>query len=96
MSSIHRNGDANVAGGAITFIPQTTVFANNLLVAINGSFGTSDSSCSGGNIHCAGKWLTSNGSLTVFAEGIPINRQNDTDTCGHLRSVGSPDVFVNN
>ena len=32
----HRMGDANTGGGTITTIPQSTVFANSKVLAVNG------------------------------------------------------------
>lgn len=94
MPAVHRNSDCNSGGGCITSLPQSTVFANNLLVSVNGSIGTSHSPCPTVPIHCAGNWVTANGSPSVFAENIPVNDQGDGDTCGHSRAAGSPDVFT--
>ena len=96
MPRVHRITDTNTAGGAIVSTsPNTTVFANSLLVAINGSTGTNDSSCSNNNIHCSGNWVTAGGCSTVFAHGVPINYAGNVDTCGHARQENaSPDVFI--
>ena len=67
---VHRMSDCNTGGGCITSIPQSTVFANNLLVCVNGSIGTSHPPCPKPSIHCAGNWVTTSGGPTVFAEGI--------------------------
>lgn len=91
---VHRMSDANTGGGTITAIPQSTVFANNLLVCVNGSIGTSHPPCPKPSIHCAGNWITTSGGPTVFAEGIPVNKMSDPDSCGHTRAAGSPDVFM--
>jgi len=90
MAAAQRNGDANTAGGVINSIPQSTVFVNSKLVSVNGSKGTGH----GIGIHAANAWDTANGSSTVFAGGIAINRTNDADTCEHTREGGSDDVFV--
>lgn len=92
--SINRAGDINNAGGAITAIPQTTVFANGLLVSINGATGTSHPPCGDSSIHCEGNWVTTGGSPTVFINNISVNRIGDVDSCGHTRVSGSPNVFV--
>lgn len=92
--SVQRMGDVNDGGGAITAIPQTTVFANGLLVAVIGSVGTSHPPCHWHDIHCEGKWQTTGGSQTVFIGGLPVNRLGDVDTCGHQRIGGSNDIFV--
>ena len=84
----HRLGDPNDDGAAITSIPQSTVFINNLQASIDGSevaehgIGEHDSP------------LTATGSPTVFFTNIPANRTGDPDTCGHARAEGSPDVFI--
>ena len=90
MPKAQRNGDANTGGGEINSIPQSTVFVNSKLVSVNGSKGTGH----GVGIHAANAWDTANGSSTVFAGGIAINRTGDADTCAHTRAGGSDDVFV--
>ena len=90
MAAAQRNGDSNDGGGVINSIPQSTVFVNSKLVSVNGSKGTGQ----GIGIHAANAWDTANGSSTVFAGGIAINRTGDADTCEHTRAGGSDDVFV--
>jgi len=90
----HRLTDCNTGGGCITSIPQSTVFANNLLVCIDGSIGTSHPTCPDDPEHCEGNWFTALGGPTVFAAVIPVNKKGDTDTCGHDRADGSPNVFL--
>ncbi len=93
--SCHRMGDPNDGGGTITSIPQKSVFANNLLVCVDGSIGTSHSPCEVPvPIHCEGNWTTTSGGPTVFAEGIPVNKTGDPDSCSHVRASGSPNVFL--
>lgn len=87
--------DVNSGGGAITSIPQSSVYVNNLLVSVNGSIGTSHPPCPDPSIHCAGNWETANGSPDVFIENIPVNREGDADTCGHVRVNGSSDCYIN-
>jgi uncharacterized Zn-binding protein involved in type VI secretion len=91
MAAAQRNGDANTGGGVINSIPQSTVFVNSKLVSVNGSIGTGHPS---GPPHSAGTWKTANGSTTVSAGGIAINRTGDADTCTHTRTGGSDNVFV--
>lgn len=95
MPAVQRLTDVNDAGGAIDSIPQSTVSVNGLLVAVDGSLGTSHPPCPVPDIHCAGNWTTSGGSPNVFIEGIPVNRTGDPDTCGHVRVGGSGNVNVN-
>ena len=90
MAAAQRNGDANTAGGVINSVPQTTVKCNGENLSVNGSKGTGH----GIGIHAVNAWKTANGSSTVFAGGIAINRTNDADTCEHIREGGSSDVFV--
>lgn len=85
---VHRLGDSNDAGAAITEVAQGTVFANNILVAIDGS------AVAGHGLGEHASPVTANGSATVFIGGIPVNRQGDADSCGHSRAEGSPDVFT--
>jgi len=83
MPQVHRLGDPNDEDGIITDIPQGTVFANELLVSINGSLVE------------GGPTVTANGSPTVFIGGIPVNRLGDEDSDGTPRAQGSPNVYVN-
>ena len=91
MVAAQRDGDSNDGGGKITSIPQSTVFVNSKLVSVDGSIGTGHPV---GVPHSAGTWKTANGSSTVSAGGIAINRTGDADTCEHTRAGGSDDVFV--
>jgi len=90
MAAAQRNGDANTGGGVINSVPQTTVKCNGENLSVNGSKGTA---C-GIGIHAATVWKTANGSSTVFAGGIAINRTGDADTCTHTRTGGSDNVFA--
>ena len=83
-------GDANTGGGTITTIPQSTVFANSKVLAVNGSKGTGH----GVDLHAVNAWDTANGSSTVNAGGIPVNKEGDADTCAHTRTGGSGDVNI--
>jgi hypothetical protein len=87
---VHRMTDRNDGGGAIDEILQKTVFANNLLVCVDGSKGTGH----GLDIHEDHAWVTQHGSRNVFAENIPVNFETNEDSCGHHRIEGSPDVYV--
>lgn len=86
---VHRLGDANDGGGVITSIPQGSVYANGKLVSVNGSIGTGHSPLPP---HTGGGWTTANGSSSVFIEGKPVNRDGDSDSCGHKRIAGSNSV----
>ena len=91
MTAAQRNGDSNDGGGVINSIPQSTVFVNSKLVSVDGSIGTGHPV---GVPHSAGTWKTANGSSSVNAGGIPVNRTGDNDTCLHSRVGGSGDVNI--
>ena len=88
MPEVHRLTDPNTAGAPIIEVIQKTVYANYLLVSVNGSpvagHGTGEH---------AGP-LTANGCKTVFINYIPVNDRSDSDTCGHPRAQGSPNVYT--
>jgi len=89
-----RQGDANSAGGIAT-TGASTVFVNGRPLVYPGINVTPHPCCGspGCGIHCAA--VTTGGSSTVFVEGKPVLRANsDSDSCGHVRATGSPDVFV--
>ena len=90
MASVQRNGDANTGGGIISSTAQSTVYANDKLISVNGSTVTTHGIYP--NVHAG--VTTANGSSTVFAGGIAINRTDDVDSCTHTRTGGSGDVFV--
>lgn len=91
---VHRMKDSNSAGGSITTIPQGTVFANGLPVSVDGSIGTGHRPCPLPSIHCVNEWVTAQGRFTVYASNIRVNCEGDSDTCGHPRAMGSPNVFA--
>jgi hypothetical protein len=90
-SPAQRLTDSNNAGGSITNTDgNSTVYANNLLISVNGSIGTGH----GKGIHSGGAWQTSGGSPNVLAHNVPINYTGNTDTCGHPRVGGSGNVYI--
>lgn len=91
---VHRMGDINSGGGAIHSIPQRSVHANHLVLAVDGSRGTSHFPCPYPPIHCANAWVTTMGRHTVYAENIPVNCEGDPDSCSHIRIKGSHNVFA--
>lgn len=95
MPQAQRLGDSNDAGGVVNSIPQSTVFANGLLMSVDGSIGTGHPPCPIPAIHCSGNWTTANGSGNVLINGIPVNFEGNADTCGHSRINGSGSVNVN-
>tara|TARA_Y100001963_G_C6656160_1_gene388144 strand:- start:350 stop:634 length:285 start_codon:yes stop_codon:yes gene_type:complete len=91
MPKVARMGDLNSGGGIIQTIPQSTVFANNKLISVDGSKGSGHPV---GPPHALNVWLTANGSSTVTINNIPVNDEGDVDTCGHPRVDGSTNVFT--
>ena len=83
VPSVNRNGDANSGGGIVS--SSRNVNVNGQSITVNG-----DSVTDHPVLHTGVK--TANGSSSVFANGKPVNRQGDADTCGHTRNAGSSDV----
>jgi uncharacterized Zn-binding protein involved in type VI secretion len=88
MAKLSRKGDANAVGGKIVR-GASTVFANGIQVGLHVSDITKHP---GGGKHNAAK--TTEGSPTVFAEGVAVLRVGSGNNCGHSITEGSPDVFV--
>ena len=95
MPAISREGDTLTTGHSCTSQTQldtptqSTVFANGIQVGLHVSDITKHP---GGGKHNAAK--TTEGSPTVFAEGIAVLRVGSGNDCGHKITEGSPDVFV--
>jgi uncharacterized Zn-binding protein involved in type VI secretion len=90
MPQVHRYSDRNDADAEITKVLQNSVYANNLLVSVDGS----NVAPHGKKAHVIA--FTENGSKNVYIENKGINRVGDKDTCGHERHKPySPNVFVN-
>jgi uncharacterized Zn-binding protein involved in type VI secretion len=87
MAKLSRKGDANAAGGKI-IRGASTVFANGIEVGLH----VSDITPHGKDKHKAAK--TTEGSPTVFADGVAVLRVGSGNDCGHKITEGSPDVFV--
>lgn len=92
MPAVQRQGDSNSAGGAATS-GVASVRVNGRPVVVNGT-GVAGHAPWGRPHPPHASASTKGGSATVRAGGIPINRTGDTDTCGHPRAGGSPDVRV--
>lgn len=90
---IVRVGDANAAGG-MAIIPRLTVLSSQRPLAAFASKVTPHPCCGapGCSIHCAAKVV--GGSPTVWAEGKPVHKVMDIDTCGHPRVQGDVRVLV--
>jgi uncharacterized Zn-binding protein involved in type VI secretion len=89
MPQISRVGDTNQVGGQI-IRGANTVFANNIKVGLHVSPITPHSPFKGK--HKTAK--TTDGSPTVFCEGVPVLRVGSGNDCGHSINQGSPDIFV--
>ena len=87
MAQLSRKGDQNQAGGKIVRGART-VFANGIQVGLN----VSDITAHGKNKHKTAK--TTEGSPSVFAEGVAVLRVGSGNTCGHKITQGSPNVNV--
>jgi len=102
MPAVQRQGDANSAGG-VAQSGVSSVRVNGRAVVVPGISVTPHPCCgrrsSSSSVrrecarHCSA--VTNGGSATVRAGGKSIIRTGvDTDTCGHSRSGGSPDVRI--
>jgi uncharacterized Zn-binding protein involved in type VI secretion len=92
MKNVHRIGDVDDAGAAITGSLQSTLIVNGIAVAVNGSPVQPHIPTPSGYAHVGIK--TANGAPNFFIANIPTNRLGDADTCGHRRVAGSPNFFV--
>ena len=86
-------GDANAAGG-LAMAPRPTVIAAGRPLAAFSSPVSPHPCCGapGCDIHCVA--VITGGSATVLAEGLPVHRVMDIDTCAHPRTTGVPNVLV--
>ena len=94
MPAVQRVGDQNSAGGVI-LDGDNTVLVNGRAIAVRGSSVSPHPCC--GHLgcpptHCNAKTQANNS--TVLVNGVPLVLSTDTDTCGHPRSGGSPDVII--
>jgi uncharacterized Zn-binding protein involved in type VI secretion len=95
MPAVQRNGDSN-AGGGVAQGGVTSVRINGLPVMIPGQSVTPHPPYprKGRNQHNNGSQATAGGISSVRAGGQPIVVTGNTDTCGHPRAGGSPDVRI--
>lgn len=87
MPNICRVGDTNQAKGSIVS-GASTVYANGILLGLQGSRLTPH----GKRSHKSA--TVTNGSPTVFADGVAVARVTSGNSCGHSMAQGSPDVFA--
>jgi len=92
MPKLSRLGDTDQPGGAI-MRGASTVFANGIKVGLHVSKITPHAPW--GDPHPPhDAAVTTDGSPTVFAEGVPVLRVGSGNSCGHSIVQGSPDIFV--
>jgi uncharacterized Zn-binding protein involved in type VI secretion len=92
MPALSRVGDQNQPGGAIVR-GAGSVYANGIRVGLHVSTITPHAPWGRPHPpHAAA--TTTEGSPTVFAEGVPVLRVGSGNSCGHSIVQGSPDVFV--
>lgn len=92
MAKLSRKGDKNQTGGAI-MRGAGTVFSNGIPVGLHVSQITPHAPWGPPHPpHDAA--TTTQGSPTVFCEGVPVLRVGSGNSCGHSIVEGSPDVFV--
>lgn len=85
MAKLSRVGDSNQVGGKIVR-GANEVYANGIKVGVHTSTITP---------HAKHKSsVTTSGSPTVFAEGLPVLKVGSGNSCGHSIIQGSPDVNV--
>jgi uncharacterized Zn-binding protein involved in type VI secretion len=91
MAGVSRLGDTNAPGGAILH-GAGTVFVNGIAIGLHTS--QISSHAPWGRPHPPHNAAsTTEGSPTVFAEGLPVLRIGSSVTCGHPIVQGSEDVF---
>jgi uncharacterized Zn-binding protein involved in type VI secretion len=92
MGALSRVGDTNQVGGAI-MRGSSSVLCNGIPVGLHVSQITPHSPF--GRPHPPHRAATTtDGSPTVFCEGVPVLRVGSGNTCGHSIVQGSPDVEV--
>lgn len=87
-----RIGDPNLGGGLAVFPGAMSVLINGRPACTTGTIVTPHLGCPLNPLHCVA--VTTIGSLSVLAEGKPINYVGSPDTCFHPRALGSFDVIV--
>jgi uncharacterized Zn-binding protein involved in type VI secretion len=93
MPGISRVGDQNQAGGAI-MRGASSVFVNGIPVGLHTSSITPHAPWDRRSHPPHQAASTTDGSSTVFCEGVPVLKVGSGNSCGHSISQGSPDVFV--
>ena len=89
MAKVSRLNDTNQAGGRI-LRGAKTVYVNGIPIGLH----VSQISGHGRGIHSEGAASTTEGSPSVYAEGVAVLRVGSGNNCGHSIVQGSEDVFV--
>lgn len=92
MPQLSRQGDANTTGGKI-MRGAGTVYANGIPVGLHSSKITPHAPFGRRPHPPHNAASTTEGSPTVFCEGVPVLRVGSGNTCGHSIVEGSPDVY---
>ena len=89
---VQRVGDIN-SGGGVGILGHMNITVNGRLMMKKMSPVTPHPCCGlpGCAIHCCAQ-AANPGSMTVIANGVPVLRDGDVDTCGHPRVQGSFNV----
>ncbi len=93
MPAVQRLGDKNNAGGEITQ-GDSSVLINGIPVAVPETRVTSHNPYGRGTQAHRNASTKSSKNTTVFVNGKPVLVATDTDSCGHVRTGGSPDVLI--
>lgn len=90
MPPVQRQGDPNNAGGTNTS-GVGSVRVNNMPIVVDGTVVSGHAPW--GRPHPPHAAATTTGGVgSVRAGGIPVNVDGNSDTCGHSRTAGSPNV----
>lgn len=91
MPEVQRQGDPNINGG-VNISGVASVRVNGRPIVVPG-IGVTPHPCCGSpgcDVHCSATTL--GGSYSVRADGKPVIRNGDTDSCGDARVAGSDNV----
>ena len=93
MAKLSRKGDKNQAGGAIVRGAKK-VYANGIQVGLHVSPITPHHPWNRRRHPPHRSARTTEGSPTVYCEGVPVLRVGSGNSCGHSIEEGSPDIEV--
>ena len=88
---VQRQGDPN-SGGGLALVGHNNVVVNGRRAAIPLTPFSPHPPCPLVVKHCIGVIAVSGTSKSVFANGKPLVIDGGTDSCGHIRILGSFDV----